>query len=149
MTPEARRRTPTEGWEYDSRVTRNKVVLASVVVGSVATVVLLWLTVGGNAAGWATFILLPLAFGIVVGATDLDLRFLHLRKPTRTAVMAIALALAFAGGIVYLFVPGTTSWWLLGLAALPILFMEELLREDADGDSPPGGGISDGPWTAP
>ncbi len=130
-------------------MTRDRVVLASVVVGSVAVVVLLWLTVGGNAAGWATFILLPSGFGLVVGATDLDLAFKRLPKAVQTAVMAVGVALALAGGIAYLFVPGTTSWWLLGLPALPIIFMESWLLEDSDGGTPSGGGISDGPWTAP
>jgi peptidoglycan/LPS O-acetylase OafA/YrhL len=130
-------------------VVRDRIVLVSVVLGSVSAVVVLWLTVGGNAAGWATFILLPLASGIVVGATDLDLHFLRLRKPVQTVVVAATVALALAGGIVYLFLPGTTSWWLLGLPAIPILLMAHWLGEDSARDPSSGGGVSDAPWMAP
>ena len=59
----------------------------------------------------------------------------------------LALAFAIGGGIVYLLLPGTASWYLAALPTIPAVLI--LLSFPRDENQAGGSGSGDGPWTAP
>ena len=114
----------------------------------IAGIVVLWWRVGGNVAGWVTSVaVVGLAFLLteVLGVGD---AFAAASKRTQLAISAGALVLAAAGSIGYVIWPGTTSWYLAGLPAIPIILVLNWSSGD-DSPSGQGSGFSDGPWTAP
>jgi hypothetical protein len=128
------------------------VLVAALAVGAcvvIAGVVFLWWRVGGNVAGWVTtFVVIGLAFLLaeVVGAGE---AFSAASKPTQRTIIVGALVLAAAGSGAYVLWPGTTSWYLSALPAIPILLVLDWLRGDEESESGQPAEFTDGPWTAP
>ena len=123
--------------------------LAALGIVGLATVsaIVVWLTVGGNAAGWIIGFLVAFALlgvEIVLGADAWYRRAPNDRA--RRFLLFGALALAVAGSVAYAVWPGTLSWYLIGFLALPLVVVLAWGRDD-DASSPPDG--ADGPWTAP
>jgi hypothetical protein len=106
-----------------------------------------WLVMGANAAGWITTFIAAFAFmGVdaLLGAETWYKRAPRARD--RRVVLLGAFALAVCGSIGSIVWPGTLSWYLIGILAIPLMFVLLWGRSDDD-ISPPGG--ADGPWTAP
>jgi hypothetical protein len=78
----------------------------------------------------------------------LERRFLGLSTRGQRLVIGLAVVIAAGGSVGYALLPGTTSWYVFPLLALPVLLIVDWLR--GDDESQPGPiDFSDGPWTAP
>ena len=128
------------------------VLLAAVGIGVavlVAGVVFLWWRVGGNIAGWVTgFVVFGLAV-LVSELVEAGEAFSAASKRVQRTVIARAVVFAIAGSVAYVLWPGTTSWYLASLPAIPLLLVLTWLDHEAPGSAQPGGFTGDGPWTAP
>jgi hypothetical protein len=116
----------------------------------VVTIVLvrLWSSTDQNVAGWITGFVVFGAAWAVWEALGLSAAFRRASRRTQWVVIVLAFAVAIGGGIVYLLLPGTASWYLAGLPTIPALLI--LLSFPPDENQPErSGGVSDGPWTAP
>jgi peptidoglycan/LPS O-acetylase OafA/YrhL len=127
------------------------------VVGSIAAVIVvvaafgivsLWWLVGGNAAGWLTSLAAFAAAFFLAELLVLERRFLGLSTRGQRLVIGLAVVIAAGGSVGYALLPGTMSWYVFPLLALPVLLIVDWLR--GDDESQPGPmDFSDGPWTAP
>jgi len=128
------------------------VVAATIIVAIVAIVaaglVGLWLLVGGNVAGWVTSFVVILAGFFVAELLGLEHVFSRFTKRGQWIVIGIAVAVAAGGSAGYLLFPGTASWYLFPLLALPLLLILSWLRSADESSSGPID-LGDGPWTAP
>jgi hypothetical protein len=70
--------------------------------------------------------------------------------PVRGDLGALALALAFAGGIASILSPTSRMWWIGQLALIPLVLLV-VIRTERFGERSKGvdGGSDDGPWWSP
>src|SRR5437016_6231571 len=71
-----------------------------------ALLLLLWSTGHGNLAGWVTTFCVYGACLVVWEALGLGTAFQTASRRTQRLVVALTLALAFAGGLIYVLLPG-------------------------------------------
>jgi peptidoglycan/LPS O-acetylase OafA/YrhL len=110
-------------------------------------VVRLWSSTDQNVAGWITGFVITGAAWAAWESLGLSAAIRRASRRTQWIVIALALAFAIGGGVVYVLWPGTASWYLAALPAIPaILVSLSLADESRPADS---GDIGDGPWTAP
>ena len=122
-------------------------VAVSVVVITIV-LVRLWSSTDQNVAGWITGFIVLGAVWAVWEALGLSAAFRRASRRTQWIVIVLALAFAVGGGIVYLLLPGTASWYLAALPTIPALLI--VMSFPPDENQPGGsGGAGDGPWTAP
>jgi hypothetical protein len=124
-------------------------LLGIAVVGIVALVLVgLWRGGNDNLAGWVTtgIVMAVLFFG--GDLLGLERRFQQARTRTRVAVVVAALVLAIGGGAAYLAWPGSASWYLAALPALPAVLVSTWFSPVTE-DEVRGFDGSDGPWSAP
>jgi hypothetical protein len=115
----------------------------------VFTIVLvrLWSSADRNVAGWITGFVVTGAAWAAWEALGLSAAFRRASRRTQWIVIALTLAFAIGGRVVYVLWPGTTSWYLAALPAIPaILVSVSLADENRRAGS---GDVGDGPWTAP
>jgi hypothetical protein len=123
--------------------------ILGVVTGSVVVVVLvrLWTSADPNLAAWITsFVVYGVCYAIWE-LLDLSAAFRNASPRTQWLAIALALVLAIGGGLVYVLWPGSASWYLASLPAIPAFLI--LLSFPERDDSSRAGDVGDGPWTAP
>jgi hypothetical protein len=110
----------------------------------------LWVRVGGNVAGWATvFVAFGGGFliGDVIGVSD---AFIHASARARQVLIGVGLVVAAAGSVGYALWPGTGTWYLSTVPAVPIVLMIGWLTKlDGNDDATSASEFTDGPWSAP
>jgi len=121
-------------------------VTVSVVVVTIV-LIRLWSSTDQNVAGWITGFVVLGAVWAVSEALGLSAAFRRASRRTQWIVIVLALAFAIGGGIVYLLLPGTASWYLAALPTIPAVLI--LLSFPPDENQAGGSGSGDGPWTAP
>jgi hypothetical protein len=126
------------------------VVALSVVCSAVVIFFLLhlWSTGDQNLAGWITYFVVFGAAMLVWDVIGLEKAFRRSSRRAQWFVIAGAVALALGGGVAYLFLPGTTSWYLASLPAIPALLVLLSFPRHEDETAGPAD-FGDGPWTAP
>ena len=139
-------------WKAPRTTRERRLIWAVVALGSVCaaivTVVLvrLWSETDGNVAGWVTTFVVFGAAWVLWEALGLEDGFRRSSRRTQWFVIALMLVLAIAGSLIYVLLPGTASWYLASLPAIPALLVVLSFRSE---ESTPSGGFSDGPWSAP
>lgn len=109
----------------------------------------IWWLVGGNTAGWITTLVAAVGLIVADGAADAEGAFSRSSPLTQRVVLLVALGVAVAGSVAYVIWPGTLGWYLLGVFALPVVFILYWGRSESGDDATNSPDFSDGPWTAP
>lgn len=115
----------------------------------VVTVVLvrLWSRGDQNIAGWVTTFVVFGAAWLFWEALGLGDAFRRASRRRQWIMIVLTLALAMGGSLVYVVLPGTASWYLAALPAIPALLVLLSFPRSEQGGGPLD--VGDGPWTAP
>ena len=131
----------------DFEISRALLALLTV-AGAAALVVLFWIEIGGNAAGWLTT---PVVGGAIL-AVDLlvegERRYRSSSSRARHAILFLTFAIAIAGSAAYIIWPGTLGWYLIGVCAFPVCWVLYWAR-DPNQAAGSGDFADGGPFTAP